>query len=497
MNVEKGGMEQDPYTPLRLHTKDAPTEAPPPGRLPQITVVGSLAMESALAVPTLSLQGKTLGTYFNSHPGGAGFHQTVACARLSKLSPENSDMVCHFTAVKIIGVVGDDYHGIKIVQALGDELVDFSDLTVMKNSGTNMVFAIKDQAGKQATVVVPNANLRFTEQDDTSGGSGFLGNLHHQIPGPKPDVLILQPEMMDPGFIRHMISLANAKNIPVVLAPTTSRNFPRKILKMIDHLVVTELEAQALLDYPNPEADPSQQAMENMRGFLRAIGVKNVVITQRSRGTIFYSRRRLHEQTTRENLSHQGLNWTSFRFAFTAAYAVAVARNKGFNIRAAVHDALEVAGLAAKTDTSRFPELGQLQPSPARFNHHKATGMDRASKIDQKMAETVRKYTGGVGAGLERNRAVGVGSLERPAGGDQGDWRERWGSNQGIEEGEGYGVYWGYEDYQGEIWKRKQDCVLGENGDGEAPSKRLRVDPWDETNEESLGEEISLGNALD
>lgn len=159
------------------------------------------SIECVLIVPTLSLRGKILGTYFDSRPGGAGFRQAVACARLSRISPEKSNMVTHFTVVNVIGAVGDDYHGVQIVSALADELVEFSDLVVIRDTSTNMLFVIKERRGRQATVVVPSANLRFTEQDDPRGDSDFMNKLSREIPGPWPDVLILQPELMDLDFV--------------------------------------------------------------------------------------------------------------------------------------------------------------------------------------------------------------------------------------------------------------------------------------------------------
>lgn len=381
-------------------------------------------------------------------------------------------MMAHFTAVNVISAVGDDYHGVQIVKVLADEMVEFSDLVVMRDTATNMLFAIKDQKERQATVAIPNASLRFTKEGEDSGDSDFMKKLSREIPGPWPDVLILQPELMDSGFIHHMILLANKKSVPTILDPTTPHKFPLNMLKDIDHLVMSELEAQALLDYPSPETNPSLETMARVRNKLRRKGVKCVVITLRSRGTIFYSKRTLYEQVTRESLCREGFNWLGFRYAFTAAYAVAVARNKSFSIRAAVHDALEVAELAAKKGTPDLPGLGELQPAPMRFDHESARRRERALKTDQKVAATLKKYTGGVGADLERNRAVGVGLLGTPADGNQGD-SEGAGSVKGGGGDEGYGVYGGYGEYQDDVWKRKQNNTLG--GEDKPPSKRMRA----------------------
>lgn len=142
--------------------------------------------------------------------------------------------------------------------------------------------------------------------------------------------------------------------------------------------------------------------------------------------------------------------------AFTAAYAVAVARNKIFNIRAAVHDALEIAELAARGATTKFPGLAELQPSPFRFDHRKVKSKERVSKNDQKVAETVRKYTKGAGSGSERDQAVGAGEQERPADrearGGGGSSRETSEAMKGDERDEGYKVYG---EGQGDFCKRK------------------------------------------
>lgn len=69
-----------------------------------------------------------------------------------------------------------------------------------------------------------------------------------------------------------MIGLANEKRIPIVLEPTAPQKSPRDILSNINHLIMTELEAQTLLDYPHPVTNPSHEVMASARDLLRKRG---------------------------------------------------------------------------------------------------------------------------------------------------------------------------------------------------------------------------------
>src|ERR1700729_1227885 len=113
---------------------------------PRATVLGSLNMDISVTVPRLPGPGATvLGSAAQFTPGGKGANQAVAAARLG-------------AEVRMVGCVGDDDFGRRLLVALRDEAVDTSTVRVVTGVPTGLAMIAVDEAGENLIIVAPGAN---------------------------------------------------------------------------------------------------------------------------------------------------------------------------------------------------------------------------------------------------------------------------------------------------------------------------------------------------
>jgi ribokinase len=98
-----------------------------------IVVLGSLNMDLVMVAPRMPAPGETMhGTSFESHPGGKGLNQAVACQRL--LPEDNWKTI-------MIGRVGQDEFAHSLEKGLSKEGIDTSEIKTVpaKSSGVALI----------------------------------------------------------------------------------------------------------------------------------------------------------------------------------------------------------------------------------------------------------------------------------------------------------------------------------------------------------------------
>lgn len=100
-----------------------------------IVVVGSLNMDLVMVTPRMPVAGETMhGTSFQTHPGGKGLNQAIACQRL--LSE-------HYKGkTYMIGRVGDDEFTNSIKSRLDAEGVNASEVKTVKGKATGVALIL-------------------------------------------------------------------------------------------------------------------------------------------------------------------------------------------------------------------------------------------------------------------------------------------------------------------------------------------------------------------
>ena len=260
-------------------------------RPPNIVVLGSINMDLVARCATLPAPGQTLtARSFAEIPGGKGANQAVAASRAG-------------AAVAMIGRVGDDAFGSRLVADLRDDAIDVQPIkTAPGSSGVAMITVADD--GENQIVVVPGANGCMTPAD-VDQHADLIADA---------DVLLLQLEVPVACVLRA-IEIARAARTPVILDPApTPAAWPRELLD-VDLLCPNETEAASLTGLPVETTEQLEAAARR----LHAAGARAVVITRGAAGALLFDGETL---THIDAVPCDAVDTTAAGDAFTAAVAV-------------------------------------------------------------------------------------------------------------------------------------------------------------------------------
>lgn len=199
---------------------------------PLITVIGSLNTDLITRTSRIPSAGETLTSQsFDTGFGGKGANQATACARLSRRydSVERGNV-----KVKMVGMVGDDTFGRDIRWPMVSNGIDITDVWIKEGYKTGVAVIIVEEAtGENRILLSPNANYALKPAQFTT------------IPGPMPDLIVLQLEIPLKTVLR-ILEVASDKKLPVILNPAPAQALPKKVYKTVRHLIVNESEAAIL-----------------------------------------------------------------------------------------------------------------------------------------------------------------------------------------------------------------------------------------------------------
>ena len=222
----------------------------------RIVVVGSLMLDLVVRAPRLPLIGESLLAHdVTMFVGGKGGNQALAAARLGADS------------VRMVGRVGTDEFGDRILRALEHGGVDCQFVRHDAEAGTGMAIPIVLDDGANSIISIPQANFAMT-LDDIEAARDVLTTA---------DMLLVQSEVaMDAAHAAMRVARAAGVLVMFNAAPVTA--LPAGMLAAADYLVVNEVEADALCSAATNDRVAQAQA-------LRAL-VPNVVITLGEQGAV-------------------------------------------------------------------------------------------------------------------------------------------------------------------------------------------------------------------
>src|SRR4051812_32629360 len=192
----------------------------PPG---PIVVIGSINMDLVCRVHRMPAPGETIqGSELSTLPGGKGANQAVAAAKLG-------------ATVHLIGRVGDDDFGARLINGLQQHKVNTNLVTVTEGHSSGCALILVDRKGENSIVVTPgaNGNLRPTDID---AAEGLLATA---------SVVILQLEI-PLETVKHAIATCRRLGVFVILdpAPVPERGAPKEIFQ-VNVLTPNQREAEA------------------------------------------------------------------------------------------------------------------------------------------------------------------------------------------------------------------------------------------------------------
>ncbi|QDU29022.1 Ribokinase [Anatilimnocola aggregata] len=228
-------------------------------KFPRIAVLGSINRDIVIRCARLPQQGETVLADSSSEvAGGKGANQAVAAARLGG-------------QVTMIGRVGDDVFGERLLTGLVREKLDTSLVWQTADCASGMAIVAVEQSGENSIIVVPGANGRFTE-DDVAAATDAIGSC---------DILLLQLEVCT-NAVAAAIAVARQKGVRTILNPApVVDQLPRNLLE-VDVMCPNRIEASALAGRPIQSLDDAVSAAWQ----LSRMGPKSVVITMGSMGAV-------------------------------------------------------------------------------------------------------------------------------------------------------------------------------------------------------------------
>ncbi len=261
-----------------------------------IIVVGSLNMDLVVRSARHPLPGETLlGSDFHTFPGGKGANQAVAAARVGGI-------------VAMVGRVGSDDFGVALLQNLAANGVDTVHVRRDEEAATGVALITVAANGQNTIVVAPGANGSVVA-NDVAAARALFGD---------GDVLLLQLEIPVPAVARA-VDEARKRGTRVVLNPAPAQPLDAALLKHVDVLVPNQSELGLLTGMAVESVDEVTAAAQA----LRAMGVKNVIVTLGSEGVLVL------DETNTSLLPPYAVDvvdTTAAGDAFVGAFAVALGR---------------------------------------------------------------------------------------------------------------------------------------------------------------------------
>jgi ribokinase len=187
-----------------------------------IIVFGAISMDVTVTVPRFPQPGETvLSPSYDSNPGGKGANQALAAARAGAKK------------VVMIGKVGDDGSGLRILNSIRREGVVTSGVGQSATQRTGHAIIAVDHAGENEVIVAPGANSEATAD---------------QIPDEilKPGVFVLMQMEANPAENMNLLRRAKAKGATTMLNLAPALNLEAEAFGLLDYLIVNEIEAKLI-----------------------------------------------------------------------------------------------------------------------------------------------------------------------------------------------------------------------------------------------------------
>lgn len=190
----------------------------------RIVVVGSLNMDIIVSAARFPDVGETIsGQNVKYLPGGKGANQAVGARKLG-------------VPTDLIGVVGNDLFGDKIINKLSDYQVNTE--YIFKNEDTATGIAnIIHLPTDNSIIIVPGANMHCT--------SLMIAELEQAIA--TADVLLLQLEI-PVSTVQFALTIAKRNNVKTILNPAPAVQLPEELLHNAEYVTPNKGELEILLE---------------------------------------------------------------------------------------------------------------------------------------------------------------------------------------------------------------------------------------------------------
>jgi len=309
------------------------------GKKPKILVVGSFIMDLIARTTRVPNEGETVvGFGFSTAPGGKGANQAAQAALLG-------------ADVTMVGKVGCDIFGEELINSVKKFGINTQYIKKDPNSSSgvgNVTLEVKErQKAKNRILIVPGANMSTTVDEIE-----FLRDIISDF-----DMVMLQLEI--PMEVNEaVVDIAFEKGVPVMLNSAPSAPLKDEMIRKLTYISPNEYEAADLTDVKIKRTDDGvdMESAKEAASVLLNKGVKNVIITLGSNGSIFMNHDKFIYQPCIDIV--KVVDPTAAGDSFIGAFSTAVCSGK------TEEDALKFASYAATITVSRMgaqPSLPNLR----------------------------------------------------------------------------------------------------------------------------------------
>lgn len=223
-----------------------------------IIVVGSINMDISLRVQAIPKPGETVLAGSVCHtPGGKGANQAVAAAKMG-------------AEVVMLGCVGNDALGIKVLDSLRKANVATNEIIKKKGTTSTAYICVSDK-GENAIVVDSVTNFSLRPEHLYAREELFR----------QAQYCVLQMEIPT-DTVEAAMNLCRKHRVHTIVNPSPASRFAPEQFYDIDYLVPNEYEIETLLN-----KCWSQITDMDLQQFMQRYLIKNMVITLGERGCVY------------------------------------------------------------------------------------------------------------------------------------------------------------------------------------------------------------------
>jgi len=257
-----------------------------------------------------------MGNDFFTVQGGKGANQAVAAARAGG-------------NVTFIASVGNDAFGQQAIEAYKQDGINTSCIQKIDGVATGVALINVADSGENSISVAPGANAHLSITSIEKHKNIILNS----------DIILMQLEIPI-ETVYHVVRLANANKIPVVLNPAPAQNIDNEILAMLTMVTPNEHEALMISGLGPEVKSVSEIAIE-----IQSLGVKSVIITTGKEGALY------RENDQEENIGGiavKAIDTTAAGDTFNGYLVVELAKGK------TITEAIKTANKAAAISVTRM-----------------------------------------------------------------------------------------------------------------------------------------------
>lgn len=289
-----------------------------------IVVVGSLNMDITVKVPHIPKIGETiLATEIQEFGGGKGANQAIASARLG-------------TSVAMIGKVGQDKNGYKLIDRLKKENIDITGVEFSQDM-TGTAFINVSSEGDNNIVVYPGANNDVDIEQ--------IYRHRHLIENSK--ICIVQMEIPY-EVVKYVANICYEKEVKLLFNPAPASNkIEDDLLEKSYILIPNETELFFLVGEDKPSLDKVDEAIERLYNR----GVNRLIVTLGEKGSIFYDGK---EKYYFESKKVEAVDSTAAGDSFVGALATALVEGE------TISESIKFATYASALTVTKFGAQSSL-----------------------------------------------------------------------------------------------------------------------------------------